>query len=63
MIPMKKAYELDLVKYLKVAVTAQYGNLDDKIKENLETLNRMRTNATSKTIDIRQEHSLEILEK
>ena len=63
LIPLKKAYDIDLVKYLKVAVTAQYGNLDDKIKENLETLNRMRTNATSKTIDTRQEHSLEILEK
>lgn len=63
LIPMKKAYEIDLVKYLKVAISAQYGNLDDKMKENLETLNRMRNNATSKTIDTRQEQSLEQLEK
>jgi len=63
LIPMKKAYDVDLVKYLKVAITAQYGNLDDKMKENLESLNRMRNNATSKTIDTRQEHSLEILQK
>ena len=63
LIPLKKAYEIDLSKYLKVAISAQYGNLDERIKENLETLNRMRTNATSKTIDTRQEHSLEILQK
>lgn len=63
LIPMKKAYELDLVKYLKVAINTQYGNVDDKTKECLESLNRMRNNATSKTIDTRQEHSLDIIEK
>lgn len=63
LIPMKKGYDVDLVKYLKVAVTAQYGSLDDKMKENVEALNRMRTNSISKTIDTRQEHSLETLEK
>ena len=63
LIPLKKAYEIDLVKYLKVAISAQYGNLDDKMKENLDILNRMRNNATSKTIDTRQEHSLDILQK
>ncbi|KAJ6224891.1 hypothetical protein RDWZM_003436 [Blomia tropicalis] len=63
LIPLKKGYEIDLVKYLKVAISAQYGNVDDKIKENLETLNRQRNHATSKTLDTRQEHSLELLQK
>lgn len=63
LIPLKKAYETDLVKNLKVAISAQYGNIDDKTKQNLETLNQMRNNATSKTIDTRQEQSLEMLQK
>ncbi|KAH9410406.1 Rhophilin, Rho GTPase binding protein [Tyrophagus putrescentiae] len=63
LIPLKKAYDIDLVKYLKVAITTQYSNVDEKTKESLETLNRMRNNVTNKTMDTRQEHSLETLEK
>lgn len=63
LIPLKKAYDVDLVKHLKVAITAQYSNVDEKTKESLETLNRMRNNVTNKTVDTRQEHSLDTLEK
>lgn len=63
LIPLKKAYDVDLVKYLKVAITSQYSSVDEKTKESLETLNRMRNNVTSKTIDTRQEHSLDTLGK
>lgn len=62
-IPLKKTYEVDLVKYLKVSITAQYGNVDEKSKDNLEVLNRMRNNATSRSIESSQETSLEIIEK
>ncbi|XP_027205732.2 programmed cell death 6-interacting protein-like protein AliX [Dermatophagoides pteronyssinus] len=62
-IPLKKTYEVDLVKYLKVSITAQYGNVDEKSKDNLEVLNRMRNNATSRNIESSQETSLEIIEK
>ena len=58
-IPLKKTYEVDL----KVSITAQYGNVDEKSKDNLEVLNRMRNNATSRNIESSQETSLEIIEK
>lgn len=62
-IPLKKTYEVDLVKYLKVSINAQYGNVDEKSKDNLEVMNRMRNNATSRNIESSQETSLEIIEK
>lgn len=63
LIPLKKSYEVDLPKYLKVAINAQYNNIDEKTKENLEVLNRMRNNSSSKSIDTHQEQSLETIQK
>ncbi|UXI18145.1 u4/u6 small nuclear ribonucleoprotein [Sarcoptes scabiei] len=62
-VPLKKTYEVDLVKYLKVSINAQYGNVDEKSKDNLEVLNRMRNNATSRNIESSQEANLELIQK
>lgn len=62
-VPLKKTYDADLVKYLKVSINAQYGNVDEKSKDNLEVLNRMRNNATSRNIESSQETSLEFIQK
>lgn len=63
LIPLKKTYDIDLVKPLTAAIVDQYGQVDDKCKASLDKLNQMRGNATLKTIDTRQEHSLEIMQK
>lgn len=47
-IPLKKTSDLDLVKAFKVAISTQYGNLDDKTRESLESLNEMRKNVVDK---------------
>ena len=63
MIPLKKAYEIDLAKYLKAPIKEWRGCVNEVRRRKLGKLNQNRRNATSKTMNTRQEHSLEILQK
>ncbi len=58
-IPLKRTYDVDLVKPLKDIAN------DDSIdlKDNLNSLNKMRANCTAKSLDIKHESSLEMLQK
>lgn len=62
-VPLKKTYDVDLIRFLKDSITVQYGTVDEKSKDNLEVINRMRNNATSRNIESSQETSLEFIEK
>lgn len=62
-IPLKKTYELDLVKPLKDAMLSQSASDDaSQLEAALNSLNNMRKVCTAKTLDIKHESSLEQLE-
>lgn len=64
-IPLKKTYEVDLVKPLKDVISNQYSNSDDPedFKQALQTLNKLRSNCTGKGLDPKSDSTLEALEK
>ncbi len=63
-VPLKKTYDVDLVKSLKDVLSSHYGGEDrEELKQKLTNLNKMRANCTSKTLDIKHESALEMLEK
>lgn len=61
-IPLKKASELDLVKPLKNFISVYYSTADEPVdcSEALSELNRLRVNATWRTLD-KHESSLEVM--
>ena len=64
-IPLKRSYDVDLVKPIKevIANHSMSGDELNQIKDNAHSLNKMRSNCISKSLDVRNESSLEILQK
>ncbi|XP_054162646.1 programmed cell death 6-interacting protein-like [Oppia nitens] len=65
-IPLKRSYDVDLVKPIKEVIDGTNSpNADDlnQIKDNVLSLNKMRSNCISKTLDVKHDGSLEMLEK
>lgn len=61
-VPLKKTYEVDLVKPLKNLIASFYNTADnpEDYSEPLNELNKLRNNATWKTLD-KHESSLEVI--
>lgn len=64
-IPLKRSYDVDLVKPIKevIAGHAMTGDELNQIKDNAHSLNKMRANCISKSLDVRSDNSLEVLQK
>ncbi|RWS31992.1 programmed cell death 6-interacting protein-like protein [Leptotrombidium deliense] len=64
-IPLKKSYDVDLVKPLKNMISSFYSSSDDPLDLNdaIEHLNKSRSNCVSRSLDPKHESSLELLEK
>ena len=64
-IPLKKSYEVDLIKPLKNCLTSNYSGDDSpfNVDSVVENLNKLRSNCISKNLDPKHEQSLELLEK
>ncbi|CAG2179362.1 unnamed protein product, partial [Oppiella nova] len=64
-IPLKRSYDVDLVKPFKEVMASHSSNADElnQLKDNMVSLNKMRANCISKSLDVRSEASLELLQK
>lgn len=64
-IPLKRTYDVDLVKPLKDVISSHFSANEDisQMKDSLNSLNKMRSNCTAKAMDIKHESSLEMLQK
>lgn len=64
-IPLKRSYDVDLVKPIKEVIASHSMTSDEQnqIKDNVMSLNKMRANCISKSLDVRSESSLETLQK
>ena len=64
-IPLKRSYDVDLVKPIKEVIANHSMSADElnKIKDNVMSLNKMRSNCISKQLDVKHESSLEMLQK
>lgn len=61
-VPLKKTYEIDLVKPLKHVISSSYNSADNPVdySESLNELSKLRTTATWKTLD-KHESALEVI--
>ncbi|CAG2104677.1 unnamed protein product [Medioppia subpectinata] len=64
-IPLKRSYDVDLVKPIREVIANHSSNADElnELKDNLLSLNKMRANCISKSLDVKSETSLELLQK
>jgi len=64
-IPVKKGYEVDLVKPLKNLIESYYSSSDTQADFSvaIEQLNKLRQSCVSKNLDIKNEGSLELYQK
>lgn len=64
-IPVKKGYEVDLVKPLKNLISSYYSSSDNQVDVSgpIEQLNKLRQSCVSKNLDIKNEGSLELYQK
>ena len=64
-IPLKKSYDVDLVKPIKEVIASHSFGADDlnQIKDNVMSLNKLRSNCIAKSLDVKHESSLEMLQK
>lgn len=65
-IPLKKSYEIDLVKPLKNCISSNCNQNDGNnfnFDSAIDNLNKLRSQAISKSLDPQKEESLDTLEK
>ena len=64
-VPVKKGYDVDLVKPLNKLIASYYSNCDNQIdlSQAIEELNRLRSSCVSKAIDYKHESALELYQK
>ena len=64
-VPVKKGYDVDLVKPLNKLIATYYSSSDNQVdvSQSIEELNRLRASCISKTIDYKHESALELYQK
>lgn len=64
-IPLKKGYDVDLVKPLNNLISSYYSSSENQIDVSvpIEQLNKLRQSCVSKNLDIKNENSLELYQK